>query len=73
MTEKEGSLLEILKKKVGATARVDEDYGGYEITVKDIEKFPWYDVFSILLDSGFQIWVDKKNSHIQIMSKPEVN
>ena len=50
-----------------------EDYGGYEITVIDDEKFPWVDVFSLLLDSGFQVWINKKNSHIQVMSKPEVN
>ncbi|MDH3278248.1 MAG: hypothetical protein OEL77_04820 [Nitrosopumilus sp.] len=63
----------ILKKTIGTTAKVVEDYGGYEITVTDKEKFPWFDVFLLLLDSGFQIWIDKKNSHIQIMSKPEVN
>lgn len=63
----------ILKEKIGNTATVEEDYGGYEITVVDNEKFPWVDVFSLLLDSGFQVWIDKKNSHIQVMSKPEVN
>ncbi|WP_420545242.1 hypothetical protein [Nitrosopumilus sp.] len=63
----------ILKQKVGDTARVAEDYGGYEITVKDNKEFPWDEVFSLMIESGFQIWIDKKNSHIQIMSKPEVN
>ena len=63
----------ILKKKIGSTANIVEEYGGYEITVTDDEKFPWVEVFSLLLDSGFQVWIDKKNSHIQVMSKPEVN
>lgn len=58
---------------IGNTAFVAEDYGGYEIKVIDNEKFPWEQAFSMLLDSGFQIWIDKKNSHIKIMSKPEVN
>jgi len=62
-----------LKKIIDSTAQIVEDYGGYEITVTDDKKFPWVDVFSLLLDSGFQVWIDKKNSHIQVMSKPEVN
>ena len=63
----------ILKSKVGKTGKIVEDYGGYEITVTDNEKFPWVEVFSLLVDSGFQVWINKKNSYIQIMSKPEVN
>ena len=66
-------MFQILKKTIGTTARIEEDYGGYEITVVDNENFPWEQVFSLLLDSGFQIWINKKNSHIQVMSKPEVN
>ena len=66
-------MFQILKKLIGNTARVEEDYGGYEITVIDNEKFPWVAVFSLLLESGFQVWIDKKNSHVQVMSKPEVN
>ncbi|HUT05725.1 MAG TPA: hypothetical protein VMW74_03430 [Nitrosopumilaceae archaeon] len=62
-----------LKKIIGSTAKIIENYGGYEITITDDEKFPWVDVFSLLLDSGFQVWIDKRNSHIQVMSKPEVN
>lgn len=66
-------MFQILKRVVGTTARIEEDYGGYEITVVDHEKFPWVKIFSLLLDSGFQVWINKKNSHIQVMSKPEVN
>ncbi len=64
----------ILKSKIGKTGKVEEDYGGYEITVTDNEKFPWYEIFSLLVDSGFQIWINKNgHAQIQIMSKPEVN
>ena len=62
----------ILKKMIGSTAYVVESYGGYEITVIDNNKFPWNEVFSLLIDSGFQIWINKENSYIQIMSKTEV-
>ena len=66
-------MFRILKEKVGNTARVAEDYGGYEITVVDNDKFPWYDIFSLLIDSGFQIWINKTDAVLQIRSKPEVN
>lgn len=63
----------ILKKMIGSTAKVVEYYGGYEITVTDNKKFPWVDVFTLLIDSGFQVWINKKNSSIVVMSKPEVD
>ena len=66
-------MFQILKKIIGSTAKIVENYGGYEITIIDNGKFPWVDVFSLLLDSGFQVWINRKNSHIQVMSKPEVN
>ena len=66
-------MLEKLRLKIQNTGKVLEDYGGYEIIVLDSEKFPWNDVFEMLIDSGFQIWINKKNSRIQIESKPEVN
>jgi len=62
-----------LKSKIGETGKVEEDYGGYEITVTDNENFPWHEVFLLLIDSGFQIWINKgEHSQIQIMSKTEV-
>ena len=66
-------MLERLRVKIGSTGKIVEDYGGYEILVIDSEKFPWKGVFEMLIDSGFQIWIVKNNSHIQIESKPEVN
>ena len=58
---------------IGSTGKVIEDYGGYEIIVTDNKEFPWFDVFNMLVESGFQIWIDKKGDQIQLMSKPEVN
>ena len=66
-------MLEALKIKIGTTGKISEDYGGYEIIVTDPKNFPWKEIFEMLVDSGFQIWINKKNSHIQIESKPEVN
>lgn len=66
-------MFEKLKTVISSTAKVYENYGGYEIVVLDYQKFPWQVVFEMLIDSGFQIWIDKKNSHIVIESKPEVN
>ena len=66
-------MLERLRVKISTTGRIFEDYGGYEILVLDSKKFPWKEVFEMLIDSGFQIWIVKNNSHIQIESKPEVN
>ena len=61
-----------LKSLVGNTGKIEEEYGGFEITVTDDENFPWKDVFLSLIDSGFQIWINKTDFHLQIMSKPEV-
>lgn len=62
-----------LESKIGSTGTVAEDYGGFEITVTDNENFPWREVFLILIDSGFQIWINKdEHARIQIMSKTEV-
>lgn len=66
-------MLQILREKIGDSGKTVEDYGGYEITVTDEKKFPWKDVFETLIDSGFQVWIHKQNSHLQIISKPEVN
>ncbi|WP_299293058.1 hypothetical protein [Nitrosopumilus sp.] len=66
-------MLEKLRTKIGTEGKIFEDYGGYEILVLNSEKFPWKDVFEMLIDSGFQVWIVKNNSHIQIESKPEVN
>lgn len=61
-----------LKSLVGNTGKIEEEYGGFEITVLDNEKFPWDEAFSALIDSGFQIWINKTDFHLQIKSKPEV-
>ena len=61
-----------LKDEIKDTGKIDEQYGGFDILVLDNERFPWPSVFEMLIDSGFQIWINKKDSHIEIISKPEV-
>ena len=66
-------MYKILKETIGSTGKINEDYGGYEIIVTDKVQFPWFDVFYLLIERGFQIWIDKKDDQILIMSKQEVN
>ena len=61
-----------LRQLVGDTGFVADEYGGYVITVKDNEKFPWRDVFETLLASGFDVWIDKKGDSLQVFSKYKV-
>ena len=61
-----------LKEAIKDSGKIEEQYGGFDILVLDKEQFPWATVFELLIDSGFQIWKNKKNSHIEINSKPEV-
>ena len=61
-----------LIEAIRETGKITEHYGGFDIIVLDNEKFPWTSVFEMLIDSGFQIWINKKNSHLEIISKPEV-
>ena len=61
-----------LKETIKNTGKIEEQYGGFDILVLDNKEFPWTSVFEMLIDSGFQIWISKKNSNIEIISKPEV-
>ena len=61
-----------LKEAIKNTGKIEEQYGGFDILVLDNKEFPWTSVFELLIDSGFQIWISKNSSHIQIISKPEV-
>ena len=61
-----------LKETIRNTGKIEEQYGGFDILVLDNKEFPWASVFEMLIDSGFQIWISKKSSHIEIISKPEV-
>lgn len=42
-----------LRDMISKSGRVEEIYGGYEITITDTEHFPWYRIN--LFSSGFFI------------------
>ena len=65
-------MLQRLREKIGNSGKIFENYGGYDIIILDYEKFPWKDVFEMLIDCGFQIWIKQKNSRLTIITKPEV-
>jgi hypothetical protein len=66
-------MLQMLRDMIGNTGSVNEEYGGYEITVNNKEKFPWYETCNFLLDSSFEVWMVKSESNLIIMSKPAVD
>jgi hypothetical protein len=66
-------MLQILRDMIGETGSVSEVYGGYEITVNNKEKFPWYETCDFLLDSSFEVWMIKSETSLVIMSKPAVD
>ena len=58
---------------VGDAGSVLAEYGGFRITVLDHTRFPWYDLFNLLLSGEcFEVWVHKRNSNIEIDAKPTV-
>ncbi len=63
-------MLHELKEMIGKTGKVIDVYGGYEITIDQIEKFPWHKVCMLLLDYSFEVWMVRSNSKLIIMSKP---
>ena len=66
-------MLQMLRDMIDKAGNVNEVYGGYEITVNNKEKFPWYEICNFLLDSSFEVWVEKSQSNLIIMSKPAVD
>jgi len=44
--------------------------GGFEITIKEPQKFPWHEVFETLLNASFDVWVIGKEGKTTICSKP---
>ena len=66
-------MLQEIIHAIGASGMVEEEYGGYQITIQDVERFPWHKVFSMLLDSSFEVWLEKTEDGLQIVSKPIVD
>jgi hypothetical protein len=62
-----------LRDMIDRSGKVEEIYGGYEIAITDTEHFPWYKVINFLLDSSFEVWMNKTEYGLLIMSKPAVD
>ena len=63
---------ERLTKLVEDAGEVNSVYGGFEIRVLKPDLFPWYKIINELLEIGQEIWIDKKDDRICIISEPEV-
>ena len=59
-------------KIVADTGEVAPEYGGYEIKVVKPDRFPWYAVLDLLLETGQEVWVTKKDGKININTEPKV-
>lgn len=59
-------------KIVGGTGEVVPEYGGYEIRVVKPDRFPWYAVLDLLLETGQEVWITKKDGKISINTEPKV-
>jgi hypothetical protein len=61
-----------LKKMVKDTGEVNSVYGGFEIKVFRPTLFPWHKVFNQLIEIGQEIWVNRKEGRIHIISEPKI-
>jgi len=62
-----------LEAIVGDFGEVSIAYGGFVITVLDHISFPWYDVFNFLIGESLDVWIDKKDTHLMIVSKQKLD
>jgi len=63
---------ERLKSMVQDTAEVKSVYGGFEIQVLKPTLFPWHKVVNQLLEIGQEVWVNKREGNICIISEPKI-
>jgi hypothetical protein len=59
-------------KIVGETGEVTPEYGGYEIKVVKPDVFPWHAALDLLLETGQEVWITKKDGTITINTEPKV-
>jgi len=60
-----------LKEIVGEKGNVAKAYGGYHIVVLDPPTFPWFEVFILLTNLGFSVWLSKEEERYIIKASPE--
>ncbi|MBI4258294.1 MAG: hypothetical protein HY619_05000 [Thaumarchaeota archaeon] len=59
----------MLEGMIGDTGNVRDEYGGFDITVVDPDRFPWHGVLKLLTES-FEVWVDRREQGLAITAKP---
>lgn len=64
------SALELL---IEDTGNITEEYGGFMIEVNDYQRFPWADVFKVLLRISHMVWVEYREGKLAIVSKPKAD
>lgn len=62
-------LAQLLQKVVDKNAEIALQYGGFKITVTHPRRFPWDDVFSLLRDESFDVWLTKKDNVLSINAR----
>jgi hypothetical protein len=57
-----------LEQIVGDTGKVNPVLGGYEVDVLDPSRFPWSDVFRLLVvETQLEVWISKKDGGLTVV------
>jgi len=59
-----------LKALVEDSATVSLSYGGFEIVANKPSKLKWHKIFSLILEMGHEVWVERKNDKLVVVLKP---
>ncbi len=59
-------------KIVGDTGEIIPEYGGYEIMIVKPDLFPWHAALGLLIETGQEIWITKKDGEIIIKTAPKI-
>ena len=62
-----------LCKQVTHTGTMEGVYSGFEIVVNDEAKFPWATVLRGLLQSGHEVWIEKRKEKLVIMTQASID
>jgi hypothetical protein len=59
-------IAESLRYFMGDTGGLQESMGGFRIEVFHTKAFPWANVFKVLLDHGFRVYVTRHKADVRI-------
>jgi hypothetical protein len=63
----------VISLLIGDSGEATSEYGGVIIKVLDPSKFPWEQVFRTLLKLNHEIYVERQDDSLIIVSKPKVD